>query len=144
MNGIVIASLPPSWKLEEAPGRFLAPAIGASGMRARMRVFTPLEQNSDYLLDCVGTRVDGPLGRPEVVTLPRELADGIGVLAFDVDQNDDLFARIDLVRRAWDLDVVVSARTAEVEVLEPLGAALVQLLAAVEPAESAAVGVQGA
>jgi hypothetical protein len=128
--------LPDPWHTEKEPGWFRASGIGSGGgIRARVRAFEPLERNPDYLLDRVGARTDGPLGRPHLVTLPRELADGVAVLAFELEPDDSLVARIDFVRRAWDLDILVSARTHEVEVVEELTAAMVQLLAVVGPTE---------
>jgi hypothetical protein len=102
-------------------------------------VFEPLERNPNYLLDRVGARREGPMGRPAVASLPESLADGIAVVAFELVGSDDtLAARIELVRRAWDLDIVVSARTAEIEATESLVSAMVELLGSVVPSEEAA------
>ena len=129
-----IDALPASWEQGPEPGWFLATAVPAKGATwSRVRAFEPLDSNPNYLLDRLGTRVEGPLGRPEVASLPEPLADGIAVLAFDLGPDDTLTARIDLVRRAWDLDIVVSARTSEIEATEALVAAMVELLGAVVP-----------
>jgi len=100
---------------------------------SRVRAFESLDRNPDYLLDRVGTRRAGPLGRPEVVSLPEPLDDGIAVLAFELEPDDTLTARIELIRRAWDLDILVSARTPEIGATEALVSAMVELLAAVVP-----------
>jgi hypothetical protein len=127
--------LPPSWEQGPEPGWFRATTVPAKGATwSRVRAFEPLDRNPDYLLDRVGARREGPLGRPEVASLPESLADGIAVLAFELEPDDTLTARIDLVRRAWDLDILVSARTSEIEVAEALVSAMVELLGAVVPA----------
>ena len=133
---VEVRPLPDPWQAEET-GWFRASGIGSGGgIRAQVHAFEPLEQNPDYLLDRVGARREGPLGRPQLVTLPRELADGVAALAFELEPDDSLAARIDFVRRAWDLDILVSARTHEVDMVEELTAAMVQLLAVVRPKES--------
>lgn len=132
--GLQIDALPASWEQGAEPGWFRATAVPAKEAAwARVRAFEPLDRNPNYLLDRVGARREGPLGRPEVVSLPEELADGVAVLGFDLEPDDSVTARIDLVRRAWDLDILVSARTAEIEATEALAAAMVELLAAVVP-----------
>lgn len=132
---VEVVALPDPWRAEQT-GWFRAAGIGSGGgIRAQVRAFAPLEQNPDYLLDRVGARRDGPLGRPQVITLPRELADGVAVLAFELEPDDSLVARIDFVRRAWDLDILVCARTHEVAAVGELTAAMVQLLAVVAPVE---------
>src|SRR5215469_265873 len=129
-----IDALPASWEQGPEPGWFRATAVPAKeAMWARVRGFEPLDRNPDYLLDRVGARHEGPLGRPEVVSLPESLADGIAVLAFELDNDDTLTARIDFVRRAWDLDILVSARTSEISAAGPLATAMTELLAAVVP-----------
>ena len=139
VSRLQIDALPTSWEQGAEPGWFRATALPARGATwSRVRVFEPLDPNPDYLLDRVGTRREGPLGRPEVVSLPEPLDDGIAVLAFELEPDDTLTARIDLVRRAWDLDILVSARTSEIEAAEPLVSAMVELLAAVQPLGEAA------
>lgn len=132
--GLQIDALPASWQPGPEPGWFRATAVPAKGaMWSRVRVFEPLDPNPNYLLDRVGTRREGPMGRPAVASLPESLADGIAVVAFELEPDDTLAARIELVRRAWDLDILVSARTSEIEATEPLVSAMVELLAAVVP-----------
>lgn len=139
VSRLQIDALPTSWEQGAEPGWFRATALPARGATwSRVRVFEPLDPNPNYLLDRVGTRREGPLGRPEVVSLPEPLDDGIAVLAFELEPDDTLTARIDLVRRAWDLDILVSARTSEIEAAEPLVSAMVELLAAVQPLGEAA------
>jgi hypothetical protein len=134
-----IDALPASWEQGSEPGWFRATAVPARGaVWSRVRAFEPLDRNPNYLLDRVGARREGPLGRPEVVSLPQSLADGIAVVAFELEPDDTLTARIELVRRAWDLDIVVSARTSEIEVAESLVSAMVELLGAVVPSKEAA------
>jgi hypothetical protein len=129
-----IDALPASWEQGPEPGWFRATAVPAKGATwSRVRAFEPLEPNPNYLLDRVGARVEGPLGRPAVASLPESLADGIAVVAFELEPDDTLTARIELVRRAWDLDIVVSARTSEIEATEALVSAMVELLGAVVP-----------
>jgi hypothetical protein len=129
-----INALPASWQQGPEPGWFRATAVPAKGaLWSRVRAFEPLDRNPDYLLDRVGARREGPMGRPEVVSLPESLADGIAVLAFELEPDDTLTARIDLVRRAWDVDILVSARTPEIEATQALVAAMAELLGAVVP-----------
>jgi len=131
--------LPASWEQGPEPGWFRATAVPSKGaVWTRVRVFESLERNPDYLLDRVGARREGPLGRPAVAPLPEPLADGIAVVAFELEPDDTLTARIELVRRAWDLDIVVSARTSEIEAAESLVSAMVELLGAVVPSEEPA------
>lgn len=135
VSRLQIDALPTSWEQGAEPGWFRATALPARGATwSRVRVFEPLDPNPNYLLDRVGTRREGPMGRPEVASLPESLADGIAVLAFEPEPDDTLTARIDLVRRAWDLDILISARTSEIEVAEALVSAMVELLGAVVPA----------
>jgi hypothetical protein len=134
VSRLQIDALPASWEEGPAPGWFRATAVPAKGaVWSRVRAFEPLDRNPNYLLDRVGARREGPLGRPEVVSLPESLADGIAVVGFELELDDTLTARIDLVRRAWDLDILVSARTAEIEATEALVSAMVELLGAVVP-----------
>lgn len=131
--------LPASWEQGPGLGWFRATSVLVKGtVWSRVRVFEPLDRNPNYLLDRVGARREGPLGRPAVATLPESLADGIAVVAFELEPDDTLTARIELVRRAWDLDIVVSARTSEIEAAEPLVSAMVELLGAVAPSGEAA------
>ena len=135
VNRLQIDALPASWEQGPEPGLFRATTVPAKGATwSRVLAFEPLDRNPDYLLDRVGVRREGPLGRPEVASLPESLADGIAVLAFELEPDDTLTARIDLVRRAWDLDILVSARTSEIEAAEALVSAMVELLGAVVPA----------
>lgn len=135
VSRLQIDALPTSWEQGAEPGWFRATALPARGATwSRVRAFEPLDRNPDYLLDRVGARRKGPLGRPEVVSLPEPLDDGIAVLAFELEPDDTLTARIDLVRRAWDLDILVSARTSEIEAAKALVSAMVELLGAVVPA----------
>ena len=135
ISRLQIDALPASWEQGAEPGWFRATALPARGATwSRVRAFEPLDRNPDYLLDRVGARRAGPLGRPEVASLPESLADGIAVLAFELEPDDTLTARIDLVRRAWDLDILVSARTPEIGAAEALVSAMVELLGAVVPA----------
>jgi hypothetical protein len=134
VSRLQIDALPPSWEEGAEPGWFRATSVPAKGaVWSRVRAFEPLDRNPNYLLDRVGARREGPLGRPEVVSLPESLADGIAVVGFELELDDTLTARIDLVRRAWDLDILVSARTAEIEATEALVSAMVELLGAVIP-----------
>lgn len=132
--GLQIETLPASWEQGTEPGWFRVTSVSAKGaMWSRVRAFEPLDRNPNYLLDRVGARREGPLGRPEVVSLPEPLEDGVAVLGFELEPDDTLTARIDLVRRAWDLDILVSARTSEIEATEDLVAAMVELLGTVVP-----------
>jgi hypothetical protein len=134
VSRLQIDVLPASWEQGPEPGWFRATAVPAKGATwSRVRAFEPLDRNPDYLLDRVGARVDGPLGRPAVASLPESLADGIAVVASELASDDSLTARVELVRRAWDLDIVLSARTSEIEATEALVSAMVELLGAVVP-----------
>jgi hypothetical protein len=134
VSRLQIDGLPASWEQGTEPGWFRATSVPAKGaMWSRVQAFNPLDRNPNYLLDRVGARREGPLGRPEVASLPEELADGIAVVGFGLEPDDTLTARINLVRRAWDLDILVSARTAEIEATEALVSAMVELLGAVVP-----------
>jgi hypothetical protein len=126
--------LPDAWSRGNEPGQFQPIGIRAGRTAiATVRAYEPLEANPDYLLDRFGARTIGPLGRPQVQSLPEPLADGISVVAFEEGVDRTLTARIDLVRRAWDVDIVVSARTAEVEAVPELFAAMLDLLATIRP-----------
>lgn len=134
VSSLQIDALPASWQQGPEPGWFRAATLPAKGVTwSQVRAFRPLDRNPDYLLDRVGARREGPMGRPEVVSLPESLADGIAVLAFELEPDDTLTARIDLVRRAWDVDILVSARTPEIGAAEALVSAMVELLGAVVP-----------
>jgi len=131
--------LPASWEQGPGPGWYRATTVPARGATwSRVRVFESLDRNPNYLLDRVGARREGPMGRPAVASLPESLADGIAVVAFELEPDDTLTARIELVRRAWDLDILVSARTSEIEATEFLVSAMVELLGSVVPSEGAA------
>lgn len=131
---MAVGRLPDAWSRDEQSGDFLATGVPTRRpVRATVRVFEPLDANPDYLLSRFGAQIVGPLGRPQVQSLPEPLADGISVVAFEEAADGALTARIDLVRRAWDLDIVVSAGTAEVEVIEELFSAMLELLATVQP-----------
>jgi hypothetical protein len=134
VSRLQIDALPASWEQGPEPGWFRATAVPGKGAAwSRVRAFEPLDRNPNYLLDRVGARREGPLGRPEVGSLPESLAEGIAVVAFELEPDDTLAARIDLVRRAWDLDILISARTSEIEATEALVSAMVELLGAVMP-----------
>jgi hypothetical protein len=133
-KNVTVGRLTAAWSVDEGPGRFRATGIGAVGtIRAIVRAFEPLDPNPDYLLRRFGADTVGPLGRPRVQSLPEELADGISVVAFEEAPDGALWARIDLVRRAWERDIVVSARTSEMEVVDALFSAMLDLLAIVKP-----------
>lgn len=129
-----VGPLPDMWSRGATAGLFQSSGLlPGHTLRATVRVYEPLESDTRYLLDRVGAQTDGPLGRPRVQTLPDHLADGISVLAFDEASDGSLSARIDLVRRAWDRDIVVSARAVPVEAVDDLVDAMLELLAAVRP-----------
>ena len=135
-NRMMVGRLPESWSRDEQPGQFRATGVATRRIvRAGVRIFTPLDESPDYLLRRFGANTLGPLGRPQVQSLPEPLADGVSVVTFEEGADRTLTARIDLVRRAWDLDIVVSARTAEVEAVEVLFSAMLDLLATVRPEE---------
>lgn len=98
-----------------------------------LHVYEALSESTDYLLERFETKVEGPLGRPQVQALPESLADGISVVSFDEGDDSILTAHIDLVRRAWMLDVVVSGDVAEIHQVEQVFAAMLELLARVGP-----------
>jgi len=133
-----ISPLPAMWEHGTATGSYTTANIRPSTpLHARVRVFEQLEANTQYLLDRLGTRTIGPLGRPHVASLPTELPEGVSVLAFDESPAGALTARIDLVRRAWDHDILVSARELPVEAVDEVYDAMVELLAAVHPTRTA-------
>jgi hypothetical protein len=132
---MTVGRLPETWSRDEQQGQFQATGVRtARTVRATVRVFEPLDANPDYLLHRFGTQTAGPLGRPQVQSLPESLADGISVVSFEERADRTLAARIDLVRRAWNLDIVVSARTTEVEAVQTLFSAMLDLMATVRPA----------
>jgi hypothetical protein len=129
-----VGPLPDGWSSTEATGQFLAIGLGAGvALRASVRVFEPLATNPDYLLDRFGAQIRGPLGRPVVQSLPDTHADGISVVAFEEESDGAITARIDLVRRAWNRDIAVSARTPRIEFVDELFSAMLDLLATVHP-----------
>ncbi len=134
---MAVGRLPAAWARTEQPGQFIAARVGASGgIPATARVFEPLSANPDYLLQRFGSQNEGPLGRPTVQSLPDPLADGVSIVAFEEARDGTLTARIDLVRRAWNLDIVVSAYTTDIAAVEPLFSAMLDLLATVQPTQT--------
>jgi hypothetical protein len=134
---MAVGPLPDGWNRGDKEGQFEASGFAVGGrIAARVRVLEPLGANPDYLLRRFGAQIDGPLGRPTVQSLPDALADGVSIVGFDEAHDGTLSARIDLVRRAWDLDIVVSARTTEIPIVEPLFAAMLDLLATVQPIQT--------
>ncbi|HYI34142.1 MAG TPA: hypothetical protein VEX88_11835 [Glaciibacter sp.] len=133
---MAVGPLPDGWNRGDKEGQFEASGFAVGGrIPATVRVFEPLGANPDYLLRRFGAQIDGPLGRPTVQSLPDSLADGVSIVAFDEAHDETLSARIDLVRRAWDLDIVVSARTTEIAVVEQLFSVMLDLLATVQPTQ---------
>ena len=133
---MIIGPLPIVWSRGATPDLFQSSGIlPGHTLRSTVRVYEPLEADTRYLLERVGAQTVGPLGRPRVESLPDNVADGISVVAFDEASDGSLSARIDLVRRAWDRDIVVSARAVPVEAVDPLVDAMLELLASVRPAE---------
>lgn len=129
-----IGRLPHGWVRADRPGLFQTDQFGAGvELFASVRVFEPLASSPDYLLTRFGATTDGPLGRPRVESLPESLEEGVSIIAFEEEADGALVARIDLLRRAWNLDIVVSARTAEIVVVESLYFAMLELLASVQP-----------
>jgi hypothetical protein len=134
---MAVGPLPDAWNRGDKEGTFVASGFAVGGrIPATVRVFEPLDANPDYLLRRFGAQTEGPLGRPTVQSLPDALADGVSIVAFDEAPDGMLSARIDLVRRAWDLDIVVSARTTKIAMVEPLFSAMLDLLATVQPAQT--------
>lgn len=129
-----LGPLPREWSAGATADQFLASAAGQDGvLPVTVRVFHPLEANTQYLLDRFGARRSGPLGRPQVHGLPDDLADGVCLLGFDEADDGTLTARIDLLRRAWDRDITLSARAVPVEAVDPLYEAMLALLSTVRP-----------
>jgi hypothetical protein len=134
---MAVGPLSDAWNRGDKEGRFEASGFAIGGkIEATVRVFEPLDANPDYLLRRFGAHTDGPLGRPTVQSLPDSHSDGVSIVAFDEAHDGTLSARIDLVRRAWDLDIVVSARTTEIAIVEPLFSAMLDLLATVQPTQT--------
>jgi len=128
--------LPANWRSTELPAAFetLVSDRRLPAM-AQVKVFESLAENPDYLLGTFRTTDDGPLGRPLVQSLPEPLADGISVVSFHESVNGALTSRIDLVRRAWNLDIIVSATTLNIESVEGMFSAMLELLSSVRPKE---------
>jgi hypothetical protein len=132
-----VGPLPDGWERGDAEGRFEASGFPRGGtIPATVRVFEPLDTNPDYLLRRFGAQADGPLGRPTVQSLPESLAEGVSIVAFDEGPDGTLTARIDLVRRAWNLDIIVSAHTADIALVDPMVESMLELLAAVHPIDT--------
>jgi len=94
VSRLQIDALPTSWEQGAEPGWFRATALPARGATwSRVRAFEPLDRNPDYLLDRVGARREGPLGRPEVVSLPEPL-DDIGLM---LDLADNVLVSTEVV-----------------------------------------------
>lgn len=66
-------------------------------------------------------------------SLPESLAEGVSIVAFTEEPDGTLTARIDLVRRAWNLDIIVSARITDVALVDPMLSSMLELLTAVKP-----------
>lgn len=134
---MLIGPLPHAWSPGGETGSFQVDGIVAEQvLRVRVRVFEPLEENTQYLLDRLGTRDIGPLGRPQVHPLPDDLPEGVAVLAFDESAEGYLTARLDLVRRAWHRDIILSTRQVPVEVVDELYDAMIDLLKTIRPERS--------
>lgn len=132
-----VGPLPEGWARGAAEGRFEASGFPRGGpIPATVRVFEPLDTNPDYLLRRFGAQADGPLGRPTVQSLPESLADGVSIVAFDEAPNGTLTARIDLVRRAWSFDIIVSAHVTDIAMVDPMFSSMLELLAAVHPIDT--------
>lgn len=131
---LMVDRCPDGWEPGEQPGEFLATGIGtAKTIRASVRVFSPESANPDYLLDRIHAYRAGPLGRPRIQSLPESLAEGVSVVAIEEGRAGSLRSRIDLVRRAYEMDIVMTAQTVDFETVEELFPALLELLAAVVP-----------
>lgn len=131
--GMRVHRIPAGWRVGESAGEFVATALPRGEESAVVSVLPAESPNPDYLLARYGAKIAGPLGRPMVQSLPHLLADGVSIVASDEGRDGLLYARIDLVRRAWDLDIVVSARQVAVENTELLFSDMLDLLWEVQP-----------
>lgn len=105
----VVRRIPHSWQIGTDAGEFFAVSTPVGPETAVISILAAEKADPDYLLTRYRTRVSGPLGRPIVQSLPELLADGVSVLSFSEATDGTLVARIDLVRRAWNSDIVISA-----------------------------------
>jgi hypothetical protein len=135
LSGAVrVGPLPEAWRRGSASDLFLVSGVRPDAEYAViLRVFRALGSDTRYLLDRFGAAEVGPLGRPHQESLPDHLADGISLLTFDEAADGDLSARLVLIRRAGDLDIIVAARSVPVEAVPDLYESLLDLLAVVSP-----------
>ncbi|RWZ68178.1 hypothetical protein ELQ92_02780 [Labedella populi] len=131
-EGASVGPLPVAWRRGETSGVFLAPGVAqGAAPAATLRVFHALGPDTRYLLDRFDANEVGPLGRPHRRGLPDHLADGVSLLSFDESPEGDLSARIVLLRRAWGLDITLTARSVPIETVPDLYTAMLDLLSTV-------------
>ncbi|WP_065571754.1 hypothetical protein [Microbacterium oleivorans] len=130
MTTVSLDPVPQAWDVGERVGRFTLRQAGrAEGVRADLRVFRALGSDTRYLLDRVGAVPGGPLGRARMQQLPESLAEGVSLLSFDEAYDGRLSARLVLLRRAWDLDIILSARGIPLEGVDDVYDAALDLCA---------------
>lgn len=134
-GAVRVDRIPAAWRVGEGEGEFIATALPLGEESVVVSVMLAQSPNPDYLLTRYGAKVAGPLGRPMVQSLPELLADGVSIVASEEGRDGALYARIDLVRRAWNLDIAVSARHVAVENAELLFSDMLDLLWEVQPDE---------
>lgn len=101
---------------------------------AAVRVSAPVDDDGAALFARMTAPDPTDVGRPAVEHLPADLDDAVLVARRQL-VDGALTMRVDLVRHAQDLDVVVSARLPEPARADAVVMALVQLLAAVGAGE---------
>lgn len=135
-GSLTMGALPMEWQEGSDPALFVSTTIAeGSTVAASLRVFRALGSDTRYLLERLGANDEGPLGRPHRQDLPSRLADGISLLSFDETDEGLLSARIVLVRRAWNLDIILSASGIPVEAAPDVYTPMLDLLASVHPNE---------
>jgi hypothetical protein len=131
---VLAGPLPPGVDPGPRTGCFVVSALPSQRVvEVEITVATARPGGTDYLLERFGATADGPLGRPRVQPLPEPLRDGVSIVAFAAGEDGALRARIDLVRRAWGLDVALTVVDVDLGDVDALVAAMLELLLVIRP-----------
>ena len=97
---------------------------------------TEADASSPDLLEAAGARRGQPIQAPEVESLPEELGNGIRVTRLDLDDNAAIWATVTCAVRRGNRDVVVTWRTATLELIPQFAPELESLLGRIRTEET--------